>query len=167
MALEIQNERKKVQDAMNARDAAVTRLADAYVSLGQKTAMIEKLQNEIQALDSKKSGSHNNPNKVEKGISTLTSTSTTDHGKGHKENATQTKIEKADAYTTDSVKLQQIARLETLVSSLTEEIQTLRANKTKGGLQKEEPLKVSDFSLHLGFLVRCVYLCSPFFFSLL
>ncbi|EEB95064.1 hypothetical protein MPER_06024 [Moniliophthora perniciosa FA553] len=47
MSIEIGKERRKVQDAMNARDATVKRLVDAYNSLRQKTILLEKLQNQL------------------------------------------------------------------------------------------------------------------------
>ncbi len=46
MAIEIATERMKVVDAMAARDAAVQRLSDAYVSLRQKITIIERLQHD-------------------------------------------------------------------------------------------------------------------------
>lgn len=48
MAVEIQVERMRVVEAMSARDAVVQRLADACVSVRQKTAEIEQLQYEQQ-----------------------------------------------------------------------------------------------------------------------
>ncbi|KAJ6630320.1 hypothetical protein B0H10DRAFT_2349520 [Mycena sp. CBHHK59/15] len=44
MALEVQMERARAMEAMNARDAAVQHLSDAYVSLRQKMTLIEHLQ---------------------------------------------------------------------------------------------------------------------------
>jgi hypothetical protein len=49
MAIEIETERMRVIEAMNARDATVQRLSDAYVSLSQKNAIIERLQREQEA----------------------------------------------------------------------------------------------------------------------
>jgi hypothetical protein len=46
MALEIQIERLRVIEITKARDAALHRLSDAYVSVRQKTQVIEKLQQE-------------------------------------------------------------------------------------------------------------------------
>ncbi|KAJ8093460.1 hypothetical protein PM082_020317 [Marasmius tenuissimus] len=46
MAIEIEKERKKALEAMNARDATVGRLGEAYTSLRQKTALLERLQKE-------------------------------------------------------------------------------------------------------------------------
>ncbi|KAF9018412.1 hypothetical protein BDZ89DRAFT_1073925 [Hymenopellis radicata] len=46
MAIEIATERIKVVDAMAARDAAVQRLSDAYISLRQKITIIERLQHD-------------------------------------------------------------------------------------------------------------------------
>jgi len=46
MALEIQIERMHIIEAMNARDAVVQRLAEAYVSINQKNATIEDLLRE-------------------------------------------------------------------------------------------------------------------------
>lgn len=48
MVIEIQTERRKVTEAMSARDAVVQRLAEAYESLHQKTVLIEHLQQQIQ-----------------------------------------------------------------------------------------------------------------------
>ncbi|KAF9460871.1 hypothetical protein BDZ94DRAFT_1168774, partial [Collybia nuda] len=48
MVIEIQTERRKVTEAMNARDAVVQRLVDAYESIHEKTALIEHLQKQIQ-----------------------------------------------------------------------------------------------------------------------
>lgn len=48
MVVEIQTERRKVTEAMNARDAVVQRLVDAYESIHEKTALIEHLQKQIQ-----------------------------------------------------------------------------------------------------------------------
>ncbi|KAF7359056.1 hypothetical protein MSAN_01246500 [Mycena sanguinolenta] len=44
MALEIEVERARAIEALSARDAAIQRLSQAYVSLRQKTAIIERLQ---------------------------------------------------------------------------------------------------------------------------
>ncbi|KAK0455193.1 uncharacterized protein EV420DRAFT_1694483 [Desarmillaria tabescens] len=44
MAIEISTERMKVTEAMHARDAAVRRLSEAYISLRQKVAIIDRLQ---------------------------------------------------------------------------------------------------------------------------
>jgi hypothetical protein len=44
MALEIQIERLRVIEITKARDAALQRLSDAYVSIRQKTQVIEQLQ---------------------------------------------------------------------------------------------------------------------------
>jgi len=44
MALEIQIERLRVIEITRARDAALQRLSDAYVSIRQKTNVIEQLQ---------------------------------------------------------------------------------------------------------------------------
>ncbi|KAK0229091.1 hypothetical protein EDD85DRAFT_135626 [Armillaria nabsnona] len=44
MAIEISAERMKVTEAMQARDAAVLRLSEAYISLRQKVTMIDRLQ---------------------------------------------------------------------------------------------------------------------------
>ncbi len=44
MAIEISAERMKVTEAMQARDAAVLRLSEAYISLRQKVAMIDRLE---------------------------------------------------------------------------------------------------------------------------
>lgn len=44
MAVEIATERMKVTEAMQARDAAVLRLSEAYISLRQKVAIIDRLQ---------------------------------------------------------------------------------------------------------------------------
>jgi hypothetical protein len=46
MALEIQVHKARVAEVLNARDAAVQRLADAYISIRQKTTTIERLQRE-------------------------------------------------------------------------------------------------------------------------
>ena len=46
MALEIQIERLRVMEITKARDAALQRLSDAYVSIRQKTQVIEQLQQE-------------------------------------------------------------------------------------------------------------------------
>ena len=46
MALEIQIERLHVTEITKARDAALQRLSDAYVSIRQKTQVIERLQQE-------------------------------------------------------------------------------------------------------------------------
>jgi hypothetical protein len=46
MALEIQIERLRVIEITKARDAALQRLSDAYVSIRQKTEVIEQLQQE-------------------------------------------------------------------------------------------------------------------------
>ena len=46
MALEIQIERLRVIEITKARDAALQRLSDAYVSIRQKTQVIEQLQQE-------------------------------------------------------------------------------------------------------------------------
>ena len=46
MALEIQIERLRVIEISKARDAALQRLSDAYVSVRQKTQVIERLQQE-------------------------------------------------------------------------------------------------------------------------
>ncbi|KDR82042.1 hypothetical protein GALMADRAFT_49446, partial [Galerina marginata CBS 339.88] len=46
LAIEIQIERLRVVEISNARDAAVQRLYDAYVSIRQKNELIERLQNE-------------------------------------------------------------------------------------------------------------------------
>jgi hypothetical protein len=48
MIIEIQTERRRVTEAVNARDAVVQRLADAYESLHQKTVIIEHLQQQAQ-----------------------------------------------------------------------------------------------------------------------
>jgi hypothetical protein len=50
MALEIQLERMHVTEAINARDAVVQRLADAYISINQKNTTIEDLRREKGAL---------------------------------------------------------------------------------------------------------------------
>ncbi|KAJ7778843.1 hypothetical protein DFH07DRAFT_911209 [Mycena maculata] len=44
MALEVEVERARATEALTARDAAIQRLSDAYVSLRQKIAIIERLQ---------------------------------------------------------------------------------------------------------------------------
>ncbi|KAK7036006.1 hypothetical protein R3P38DRAFT_3263460 [Favolaschia claudopus] len=44
MALEVEVERTRAIEALSARDAAIERLSEAYVSLRQKTATIERLQ---------------------------------------------------------------------------------------------------------------------------
>ena len=49
MALEIQIERLRVNEITKARDAALQRLSDAYVSVRQKTQVIEQLQQEREA----------------------------------------------------------------------------------------------------------------------
>jgi len=49
MALEIQIERLRVNEITKARDAALHRLSDAYVSVRQKTQVIEQLQQEREA----------------------------------------------------------------------------------------------------------------------
>jgi hypothetical protein len=46
MALEIQIERLRVTEITKARDAALQRLSDAYVSIRQKTKVIDQLQQE-------------------------------------------------------------------------------------------------------------------------
>lgn len=46
MALEIQIERMRLVEIVNARDAAVQRLSDAYVSIRQKQDIIDRLQKE-------------------------------------------------------------------------------------------------------------------------
>jgi predicted nucleic acid-binding Zn-ribbon protein len=46
MAIEVQVERMRVSEMMSARDAAVQRLSNAYESLRQKTAIIERLKQE-------------------------------------------------------------------------------------------------------------------------
>jgi DNA repair exonuclease SbcCD ATPase subunit len=48
MAIEVQVERMRVSEMMSARDAAVQRLSNAYESLRQKTAIIERLKQEKQ-----------------------------------------------------------------------------------------------------------------------
>jgi len=49
LVIEMQTERTRVADAMKARDAAVTRLLDAYISARKKSELIEKLQKEREA----------------------------------------------------------------------------------------------------------------------
>ncbi|KAJ7107225.1 hypothetical protein C8R43DRAFT_1045129 [Mycena crocata] len=49
MALEVEVERARATEALAARDAAIQRLSDAYVSLRQKMAVIERLQQVPQA----------------------------------------------------------------------------------------------------------------------
>ncbi|TFK65345.1 hypothetical protein BDN72DRAFT_845674 [Pluteus cervinus] len=49
MALELEVERRRVVEALNARDVTVTRLSDAYLLLRQKTAQVERLQIAIQS----------------------------------------------------------------------------------------------------------------------
>ncbi|KAJ7237730.1 hypothetical protein B0H12DRAFT_1138455 [Mycena haematopus] len=44
MALEVEVERARAIEALSARDAAIQRLSEAYVSLRQKTTIIERLQ---------------------------------------------------------------------------------------------------------------------------
>ncbi|KAJ7700751.1 hypothetical protein B0H17DRAFT_210911 [Mycena rosella] len=44
MALEVEVERARATEALNARDAAIERLSDAYLSLRQKITIIERLQ---------------------------------------------------------------------------------------------------------------------------
>ncbi|KAJ6500820.1 hypothetical protein C8R45DRAFT_1123429 [Mycena sanguinolenta] len=44
MALEVEVERARAIEALSARDAAIQRLSEAYVSVRQKTAIIERLQ---------------------------------------------------------------------------------------------------------------------------
>ena len=46
MAIEVQVERMRVSEMMSARDAAIQRLSNAYESIRQKTAIIERLQQE-------------------------------------------------------------------------------------------------------------------------
>ena len=46
MAIEVQVERMRVSEMMSARDAAIQRLSNAYESIRQKTATIERLQQE-------------------------------------------------------------------------------------------------------------------------
>lgn len=46
MALEIQIERLRVTEIAKARDAALQRVSDAYVSIRQKSQLIEQLQQE-------------------------------------------------------------------------------------------------------------------------
>ena len=46
MALEIQIERMRLVEIVNARDTAVQRLSDAYVSIRQKQDIIDRLQKE-------------------------------------------------------------------------------------------------------------------------
>lgn len=48
MVIELQTERRKLNEAMNARDAVVQRLVDAYESILQKSVLIEHLQQKIQ-----------------------------------------------------------------------------------------------------------------------
>ncbi|THV06900.1 hypothetical protein K435DRAFT_789004 [Dendrothele bispora CBS 962.96] len=138
MAIQIENERRKVQDAMSARDAAVMRLADAYVYLEQKTAMIERLQQEMRVLGSDK------VDKADKGTSTPK--------QSHVEGASQTEDTETDA--TAASRSQEVARLETLVNTLREEIKTLHAEKDKGSLKEDGPLKSSR-------LLTVQYVSSP------
>lgn len=44
MALEVEVERARATEALTARDAAIQRLSDAYLSLRQKITIIERLQ---------------------------------------------------------------------------------------------------------------------------
>jgi len=149
MAIEIQNERKRVQDATSARDAAVTRLADAYVSLGQKTAMIEQLQEEMRVLGT--SGT-NGVCKADKG--TLTT------------NPVEKVLQEVSSQTEDTdeaAKLQQVARLETLVNSLTEEIKLLRAdkeNRERLGLQKDNASSNVRASCFLSTWFPSAHICA-------
>jgi hypothetical protein len=46
MAIEVEVQRKRVSELMDARDATVHRLSDAYESLRQKMAIIESLEQE-------------------------------------------------------------------------------------------------------------------------
>ncbi|KAJ7041943.1 hypothetical protein C8F04DRAFT_111681 [Mycena alexandri] len=57
MALEVEVERTRAAEALSARDAAIQRLSEAYVSLRQKITIIERLQ---QAPQPKPSPSHVN-----------------------------------------------------------------------------------------------------------
>ncbi|TRM57123.1 hypothetical protein BD626DRAFT_515935 [Schizophyllum amplum] len=50
LALEVQVERARTQEALNARDALVLRLSDAYTHLQVKTAEIERLQDTVTRL---------------------------------------------------------------------------------------------------------------------
>ncbi|KAK0210146.1 hypothetical protein DFS33DRAFT_260537 [Desarmillaria ectypa] len=52
MSIAISAERMKVTEAMQARDAAVLRLSEAYVSLRQKVAIIDRLQGNSHSPDS-------------------------------------------------------------------------------------------------------------------
>lgn len=47
MAVELGIEKLRVSEAINARDAVVQRLSDAYVSLRQKVSIIDRLQEEL------------------------------------------------------------------------------------------------------------------------
>ncbi|EMD34276.1 hypothetical protein CERSUDRAFT_140652 [Gelatoporia subvermispora B] len=51
LAMELQLERMRVEEALSARDAVVTRLADACKSIRQKATLIERLQSEKSALE--------------------------------------------------------------------------------------------------------------------
>ncbi|KAF8830921.1 hypothetical protein HHX47_DHR1000012 [Lentinula edodes] len=51
MAINIAAERDKADDAIKARDAAVQRLTDAYISIEQKLEIIGRLQNQHQTFD--------------------------------------------------------------------------------------------------------------------
>lgn len=44
MALQIEVEKQRAAEALNARDAVVQRLSDAYISIRQKTSIIEELR---------------------------------------------------------------------------------------------------------------------------
>ncbi|KAJ7184598.1 hypothetical protein C8R46DRAFT_1343652 [Mycena filopes] len=57
MALEVELERTRAAEALSARDAALQRLSEAYLSIRQKTAIIERLQ---QAPQAQPSSSHVN-----------------------------------------------------------------------------------------------------------
>jgi hypothetical protein len=52
MAIEIQLEKMHLAEAINARDTIAQRLADAYVSINQKNAVIENLRHKSGQIDS-------------------------------------------------------------------------------------------------------------------
>jgi hypothetical protein len=49
MALEVEVERARAIEALSARDAAIQRLSEAYISLRQKMTIIERIQQAPQA----------------------------------------------------------------------------------------------------------------------
>ncbi|KAF9265912.1 hypothetical protein L218DRAFT_1075448 [Marasmius fiardii PR-910] len=109
MAIEIEKERAKVLDAMNARDATVGRLGEAFNSLRQKTALLERLQRESKL------------------------TGTADHGLELFDQ------DREESLSSEVLKLrQEIDSLENTIQDLRDEVKLLKESSTLSGYEDHE-----------------------------